>query len=100
MPSAVKPIGRPVWGGRYAQGWTAATLARWGRDCHLCADHSTPATTADHIIPRSKGGRDCLANLRPAHHGCNSARGSMWLHEWFAAHPLPTRPTLPPSRRW
>lgn len=31
--------------------------------------------TADHIVPRSKGGA-LLGELRPAHRGCNSARGN------------------------
>jgi 5-methylcytosine-specific restriction endonuclease McrA len=66
--------------------------------CHLCGTDG--ATTADHRIPRSKGGTDTLANLRPAHHGCNSARGDRSLGEWYARHPLPTRATAPPSREW
>lgn len=78
---------------------TGETLARWGRTCHLCG---TPgATTADHLIPRSKGGTDDVeANLRPAHHSCNSVRGDRDLPTWFAAHPIATRPALAPSREW
>ena len=30
----------------------------------------------DHILPRSKGGTWDRSNLRPAHYGCNSARGN------------------------
>lgn len=30
----------------------------------------------DHVIPRSHGGYWYLENLRPAHYGCNSARGN------------------------
>lgn len=30
----------------------------------------------DHVIPRSQGGSDDLANLRLAHWGCNQARGN------------------------
>ncbi|MBM7052226.1 HNH endonuclease signature motif containing protein [Rothia sp. ZJ1223] len=59
--------------------------------CHICKqpiiDHRYTLTccnqpkrlhwlTADHVIPRSKGGTDDLSNLRPAHHRCNSARGN------------------------
>lgn len=32
------------------------------------------AATADHIIPVHEGGSNALANLRPAHRGCNSKR--------------------------
>lgn len=78
---------------------TAATLARWGRVCHLCGQPG--ATTADHRQPRSKGGTDDVeTNLRPAHHGCNSARGDRDLSDWFTRHPIRTRPMLIPSREW
>ena len=30
----------------------------------------------DHRVPRSKGGTWDRSNLRPAHYGCNSARGN------------------------
>lgn len=99
MPSARPPAGLPSWGGRYAVRKTAECLAWWGNRCHLCSDPA-PATTADHVTPRSKGGTDELSNLRPAHHSCNSARGDLWLWEWFALHPLPAQPALPPSRNW
>lgn len=98
MPSARPAAGLPVWGGRYAQKWTAVTLATYGDRCHLC--RQTGADTADHLTPRSKGGLDTLTNLRPAHHGCNSQRGDLPLGEWFALHPVPRREPLAPSRQW
>lgn len=98
MPSARPPAGLPVWGGRYVQRLTAATLAAKGTVCHLCR---TPgADTADHLLPRSSGGTDSLDNLAPAHHGCNSRRGDTPLPVWFAANPVPHAPALPPSREW
>lgn len=98
MPSARRPTGLPVWGGRYAQRLTAETLAVKGTTCHLC--RRPGADTADHLIPRSKGGTDSLDNRAPAHHACNSARGDLPLDEWFARHPVPRRAALPPSREW
>lgn len=99
VPSAKAPAGLPTWGGRYALRKTGETLARWGRQCHLCRQPG--ATTADHLIPRSKGGSDEVeTNLRPAHHGCNSARGDRDLAEWFAAHPVRQQQPLAPSREW
>ena len=45
--------------------------------------------TADHITPTSLGGDEVrLANLRAAHHGCNSSRGNT------------TRGMFPTSRQW
>jgi len=98
MPSARPPEGLPVWGGRYAQRLTAATLKRWGTVCHLC--RRPGADSADHLIPRSKGGSDSTDNTRPAHQGCNSARSDLDLDEWFARNPVPHREALPPSRVW
>lgn len=98
MPSARPPAGARPWGGRRVLALTAATLSAWGTLCHLC--RTDGADTADHVIPRTRGGTDSLANLRPAHQACNSARGEMWLHEWFARHPVPRHPALPASREW
>lgn len=95
---------------RAAAGWSWSTnsrrrslmvrlvLSTKGRICHLCG--LPGATTADHIVPRSLGGTNDLANLEPAHSGCNTARGTKTLAEWFARHPLRTRPTAAPSREW
>lgn len=80
------------WGGRVAARLVRLTLDAYGTTCHLCG--AGGANSADHIIPRSRGGADTLANLRPAHLRCNKQRGDMPLAEWFA-----TR-TLPPSRPW
>ncbi|KFU81003.1 HNH endonuclease [Amycolatopsis lurida] len=68
-----------------------------GAACWLCGhriDLGLPARhkmsfTADHIVPRSKGGPDTLDNARPAHRTCNSSRGNR-------AHEAP----MPTSRRW
>jgi 5-methylcytosine-specific restriction endonuclease McrA len=98
MSSARPPVGMRPWKGRYSQQWAAATLAAYGTTCHLC--RRPGADTADHLTPRARGGLDTLANLRPAHHGCNSKRGVMSLAEWFARHPVPRRDPLAPSRQW
>lgn len=91
---------RPKWGGAYAARLVRATLDQYGPQCHLCRDPA-PATTADHIIPRSRDGPDTLANLRPAHKRCNQRRGNRTLAEWFEENPLyRSTPTLPPSRDW
>ena len=85
------------WGTRASRALVALTLATYGDTCHLCG--RSGATTGDHIVPRSAGGSDDLANMRPAHASCNYARGAMPLAEWRARHPI-RRPTSPPSREW
>jgi 5-methylcytosine-specific restriction endonuclease McrA len=37
----------------------------------------------DHLIPRSRGGKDNLDNLVTACHGCNQAKGDLLFDEWL-----------------
>lgn len=63
------------WGGRKAQQYVRLTLAEYGHVCWLCG--LPGSNTADHVIPRSKGGSVYeLANLAPAHRRCNESRGN------------------------
>ena len=45
-------------------------------DSPRCWSCGLSATTADHIVPRSRGGGHDLSNLRPACSSCNSSRGA------------------------
>lgn len=72
--------------------WRKVLLRKYGPLCHIClaagvTDHRAiilvdapwPAPlsfTRDHLKPRSLGGRDSVANQRPAHHLCNTRRGN------------------------
>jgi 5-methylcytosine-specific restriction endonuclease McrA len=59
------------------QAIVAAMVARYGLQCWLCGSLIDPSqVTADHIVPDSRHGGHSLANLRPAHKSCNSARGA------------------------
>lgn len=62
----------PCWRGRYAARVTKTVLRMQGTMCWVCG---RDATTADHIRPRSLGGDDSMANMRPACVPCNSRRG-------------------------
>ena len=56
--------------------WKPLVIERDGARCRLRHPGCTiVATTADHIIPRSQGGRTTLENLRASCCYCNSARG-------------------------
>lgn len=90
-----------LYNGRRVAVFVASVLALYGTECHLCGQDG--ADSADHVIPRSKGGPVWdLANARPAHKLCNIRRGAQDLAAWFAAHPLPvgTPRPLAPSRDW
>ena len=47
--------------------------------CAICGHGDIPGQkwTADHIIPLMAGGDHSLGNLQPAHHRCNSRKGSL-----------------------
>lgn len=53
----------------------AARFAMWGGMCWMCG---AIATDADHVKPLSKGGWDCLSNLRPACRSCNASKNARW----------------------
>lgn len=62
-----------------------AVIKLYGNTCHLCdeeIDLSLPPEdqrgfTQDHVIPKIKGGRNHLPNIRPAHKECNNNRGEL-----------------------
>jgi 5-methylcytosine-specific restriction endonuclease McrA len=70
------PTAKPErWGGRKAQQYVELTLSTYGTVCWLC--RLPGATSADHIIPRSKGGAVYdIRNLGPSHLRCNESRGN------------------------
>jgi 5-methylcytosine-specific restriction endonuclease McrA len=52
------------------------------RDAHTCVYCASPATTLDHLEPRSQGGLDEASNLVAACLRCNSARRHRSLVSW------------------
>jgi len=50
-------------------------LAYWGNRCWIC---NGPQEQVDHVIPLSKDGPHCLANLRPICVRCNSRKRDRW----------------------
>lgn len=64
------------WGGRKVPRLRALVIQTYGRTCHLCHMPIRGTVSIDHVIPRSKGGTDDLANCRPAHLKCNVRRGT------------------------
>lgn len=63
--------------------WSRSKLCHWCK-CRMrdYLPHAFPrlpadAFTLDHVVPRSKGGDNTLANLVGACHACNNKRGDM-----------------------
>lgn len=45
--------------------------------CFVCGEHvPKDKATAEHIVPKSKGGTDDVSNLSISHAKCNQARGN------------------------
>lgn len=73
---AVPAFGRPPRPGRKPR------EPLWlGRACVYCG---RPATTVDHVIPRSRGGPNAQWNLVPACKECNHEKGSLTAEEFLA----------------
>lgn len=88
-------VGLACWVGRYAGKVTQLVLITQGDVCWLCG--RAGADSADHVIPRSRGGTDDPANLRPAHQTCNSSRQN---RAPFTPDPEPQPAGVGLSPRW
>lgn len=51
--------------------------ARFGSNCFFCTKDLGADVTIEHLVPRSKGGKNHPANLRLAHAHCNNLVGNM-----------------------
>lgn len=73
-----------TWGGRKVARAHRDVLDAYGSTCWLCGGPidldaewwRDAAMSVDHVLPRSLGGPDDLANLRPAHRTCNVRRSN------------------------
>ena len=68
-----KPYSKPKFSKR-------SVFIRDNYQCQYCGKHSTKPTI-DHVIPRSKGGRNDWANAVTACHECNNKKGDRALKE-------------------
>lgn len=68
------------------------------RDSHRCGYCGKPASTIDHIVPRSKGGQDSWENLVACCLRCNNVKGDRMLAElgWQ----LRVTPRMPHEPAW
>lgn len=78
-----------------------AVVSRRGvlrRDAHRCGYCGRSATTVDHVLPRSRGGRDTWENLVACCIRCNNRKGNRTPEEmgWT----LRTHPYAPHGAAW
>ena len=72
--------------GGYWQRLSAAVLRRDNYVCRYCGER---ATTADHVVPKTKGGTDAMNNLVAACRECNSGKRDRVFSGSIEADPLP-----------
>ena len=93
VPTVVRLVSYVVTRWRHSRGpgWSrAGVLARDGRRCAYCG---RPASTIDHVLPRSRGGANSWLNTVAACGGCNQRKGDRTPSE--ARMPLRTAPVVP-----
>jgi len=93
VPTAVRLLRYVVTKWRYTSGpaWSrAGVLARDGHRCGYC---NGVATTIDHVIPRSRGGKNSWLDTVAACGDCNQRKGDRTPAE--AGMVLRTKPTAP-----
>lgn len=61
-------------------------LEKWGRKCAYCKASGVPLQI-DHLVPRSRGGTDKVANLTLACQGCNQKKGNQPLEVFLKGRP-------------
>lgn len=82
----------------YTSQWQRTARQHYGQPCHWCG---RPADTADHLVPKAKGGTDDEANIVPACRSCNSSRrdrGAPPTRNDRSPSPDPAPPTRTPPR--
>ncbi|GAB7036670.1 MULTISPECIES: HNH endonuclease [Catenuloplanes] len=93
VPTVVRLVSYVVTRWRHSRGpaWSrAGVLVRDGRRCAYCGGH---ASTVDHVMPRSRGGRNSWSNTVAACGACNQRKGDRTPTE--ARMPLRFRPIAP-----
>ncbi|MBO4209502.1 HNH endonuclease [Micromonospora echinofusca] len=93
VPRVVRLVRYVVTRWRFSSGpaWSrAGVLLRDGRRCVYCA---APASTIDHVLPRSRGGLNTWKNTAAACYECNQRKGDRTPAE--AGMPLRSEPAVP-----
>ncbi len=93
MPKVVRLVAYVVTKWRYSSGPSWSRTGVLARDHHRCAFCGGHATTIDHLLPRSRGGKNTWLNTVAACGPCNSRKGDRTPEE--ARMPLRLKPTSP-----
>jgi 5-methylcytosine-specific restriction endonuclease McrA len=94
MPTVVRLVSYVVTRWRFSSGPSWSRRGLMTRDKRRCAYCSGHATTVDHVVPRSRGGKDTWLNTVAACAPCNHRKGNRTPSE--AHMPLRLTPHVPP----
>mgnify|MGYP001223738719 CR=1 FL=1 len=61
--------------------WRRKIREKWGYKCAYCGSEKN--ITIDHVIPRSKGGKDSTENMVCCCHACNQDKAHSPWQEWY-----------------
>jgi 5-methylcytosine-specific restriction endonuclease McrA len=62
--------------------------ALFGNCCAYCGSYEGLNIQLEHVIPKSKGGAHCLANIIPACHSCNQSKRAQDMTKWYKQQPF------------
>lgn len=93
VPRVVRLVAYVVTRWRHSRGPAWSRAGVMARDRHQCAYCGRPATTIDHILPRSRGGQNSWLNTVAACESCNGRKDDRTPSE--ARMPLRVVPMIP-----
>lgn len=67
-------------------------LKRDNYHCVYCGNGDKRSLTIDHVVPKSKGGKDKWDNVVTACNSCNNEKADLTIEEWGVDDPNPRKP--------
>ena len=81
--------------GNYAEFITPQQLINrfslFNNSCAYCGSFEGLNIQMEHVVPRSKGGAHCMANIVPACHKCNHSKFNHPMEKWYKNQPFYTK---------
>ena len=81
--------------GNYAEFITPQQLINrfslFNNSCAYCGSFEGLNIQMEHVVPRSKGGAHCMANIVPACHKCNKSKYNYPMEKWYKKQPFYTK---------
>jgi 5-methylcytosine-specific restriction endonuclease McrA len=82
------------WVEKISQKQLVNRCALFNNSCAYCGSYEGLDIQLEHVIPKSKGGPHCLANIIPACHSCNQSKRAQHMETWYKAQPFYSKERL------